>query len=77
MNLWNRRWEITCIVAVVLLVFSTLWIRDILLSLTYNTRTYYGTITEVAGFTELIEIPAGILLGLVLWFLINKKKIES
>jgi len=74
MNLWNRRWEITCIVAVVLLVFSTLWIHDVLLSLTWKTRTFYETLTEVAKFTVFIEFPAGILLGLVLWFLINAIK---
>ena len=74
MNLWYRRWEITCIVAVVLLLFSVLWVRDVVLSLTYNTRNYIETIIVIARFTELIEIHAGLLIGIVLWLLIDKKE---
>ncbi len=72
-KLWYRRWEIICIVAVVLLLFSVLWIRDVILSFTYSTRGYVETLFAIARFTELIEFPAGFLVGIVLWFLIDKK----
>jgi len=72
-NLWNKRWEITCIVTIILLAYSALWIHDVILYQTNYTHNYTKAFKEVARFTEIIEFPTGILLAFVLWFLIDKK----